>query len=158
MGVLRTRDLQEQDWSAVALLASDQIQEADHSGTDTVWVENRLSFDGSRQQAVVESNGSVVGYCSIERAADDEINTYRLFLVADWDAANSDVHEALFSRAESMLQEAGATRAWMRELTGDLGLLRFVERGGFQASTPYSVAGKEMVNLTKQYDAPTRGR
>ncbi len=138
----------------IAILASNELQEGDHRGLEHHWVENRRSFNGVRKQAVAEADGSIVGYCSVERSSDEASNTYRVFLVADWNHANSDVQEELFTRAEVMLRELGATQAWMRELTGDRALLGFIEQRGFAASAPpYTVAGREMVNLTKQYHA-----
>jgi len=92
--VLQFRAVQERDWPMIVWLASNEIQEADHSGLDVLWVEGRRSFKGVRRQTVVESDGSIVGYCSIEQDSleqdsieqdkDDAPNSYCVFLVADW--------------------------------------------------------------------------
>ncbi len=152
--MLQLRAVHERDWPMIAILASNEFQQGDHRGLEHFWLENRRSFIGVRKQAVAEVDGSIVGYCSVERYSDEASSTYRMFLVADWNQRISEVHEELFTRAEEMLRELGATQAWMRELTGDRALLGFMEHRGFAASAPpYTVAGREMVNLTKQYDA-----
>ena len=153
--MFQIRDVRDTDWPSIAWLASNEVQQADHSGVDHLWVEKRRSFDGFREQAVLESDGSIVGYCAIERAADDADDTYRVFLVADWDKALREIHESLFAQVESMLLGAGARQAWMRELSGDLELLGFVKQKGYRASPPYTLQGeraaREMVILTKVY-------
>ncbi|MAE95654.1 MAG: hypothetical protein CL910_13430 [Deltaproteobacteria bacterium] len=152
----RFRAVREGDWPEIALLASNEVQEADHSGLEDLWLHSRRSFDGLRRHAVLELHGAIVGYCAIERREEDALDTYRIFLVASWDPENSEVHEELFARVEAMLREVGARRAWMRELRGDLELIRFVGSRGFEVSAPYRVADKEMLILTKPY--PVRGR
>ena len=149
--MLHSREVRESDWPLISHLASNEYQEADHGGIDHIWVENRRSFDGERKDALLESDGSAVGYCSIEREGSDDPGSYRVFLIADWNRENAQVHEALFEKVERMLQEANARYAWMRELTGDAQLLDFVAERGFAASAPYTVLGKEMVNLAKTY-------
>ena len=60
--MLHLRAVRERDWPMIILLASNEIQEADHGGIDHLWVENRRSFEVVRKQAVVESDGAIVGF------------------------------------------------------------------------------------------------
>ena len=147
--MIRFRSVQDADWPAIGQLASNDVQEADHRDIDTRWLENRLNFKGSRTHAVAELDGDIVGYCSIERKPDEPLEDYRAFLVADWDENNTFIYEALFKQLENMLSDNNAKRVWLRELTGDTKLIHFFRSKGFDLSTPYVVAGKEMVNLSK---------
>ena len=149
--MLQARDVRESDWPKINHLASNAVQEADHTNLDFIWVENRRAFDGTRRHSVIESESSVVGYCSIERRPEDAPDTYRMFLVADWDRSNIDVHEALFERAEGLIKEINGAQAWMRELTDDTELVKFVEGKGFVPSPPYTWNDRELVNLAKHY-------
>ncbi len=153
---IRLREVGAADWPLIDKLASDFVQEADHRGLDTVWSAKRRSFDGVRDHAVAETAGEIVGYCSIERAPDEPYDRFRIFLVADWDRRERVLHETLLAHVESLIARRGATRAWMRELTGDTRLLAFVQANGFRASEPYSIGDTQMVNLSKTYPGPER--
>jgi len=157
--MLRIRDIREPDWRAIAHLASDAVQEGDHSdGIDDRWVENRRSPDRVRNHAVavsvisdgsVEPDETVVGYCGIERDVGEPRDSYRVFIVNDWSDPSREVAEMLLAHVDTMLREVGARTAWMREVADDHALLRFVTERGFAASAPYGVAGKQLVNLAR---------
>ncbi len=89
--MLQMRPLRESDWEIVTYLASDEVQEGDHSGSiDGSWIANRRHAGRYRQHAVLEADGSVVGYCAIERVESDPAEMYRVFLVTDWSTGQDD--------------------------------------------------------------------
>lgn len=143
------RQVTDKDWDAIAWLASDAVQEGDHGGLETGWVEKRLSFDGQRLDLVAEASGDVVGYCAIEHGTGDAAGRWRVFLLADWDEGNAALHEALLARAAEMLAGKQATLAWMREFSDDARLIHFVRAHGFDVTKQYTYDGREMVNLEK---------
>jgi N-acetylglutamate synthase-like GNAT family acetyltransferase len=148
--MIRLRGVKQEDWSAIAWLASNDVQDGDHAEFEAKWVEARQAFEGVQRQAVAEDDGAIIGYCAIERRPDETEATYRVFIVADWDQHNTPVHEALLDHVAEMLRQEGAQQAWMREFAGDFRLLQFVQERGFVISKQYEYAGKEMVNLTKE--------
>ena len=148
--MLQIREPRDVDWQSIAHLASNEVQEGDHSGgIDGDWIANRRSVDCERKDAVLESEGLIVGYCAIERQAADPAMSYRAFLIADWSHVDPVVPEALLSHVEALLLEVGAQTAWMREVADDRQLSRFLIARGFTASAPYAFAGKQLVNFAK---------
>jgi hypothetical protein len=148
--LLQIRQPRDDDWQAIARLASDEVQEGDHSGgIDGDWIENRRSVECERKDAVLESNDSIVGYCAIERQYADRVRSYRVFLVTDWSHVDPEVPDALLSHVEVLLVEVGAESAWMREVADDRELARFVTSRGFTVSAPYAFAGKQLVTFAK---------
>jgi hypothetical protein len=146
---MQIRDVEEEDWPSIAQLASNEVQEGDHSGgIDADWIARRRAPARDRIHAVLESGSTIVGYCAIERWDDEPSGLYRVFIVMDWESSDRDVPIRLFGQIEKMLIEAGADRAWMREVEDDRKLLRFVVDRGFVASTRYSIANKTVVNLS----------
>ncbi len=138
------------DWAAIAQLAADEAQEGDHSGgLDDAWLENRRAVDCERYDAVVEAPEGVVGYCAVERHGDRPRGEYRVFAVADWRRPSRALADVLLAWCDERLAALGATRAWMREVAGDVQLLGAAEAHGFTRSTPYTVQGVEIVNLEK---------
>ncbi len=150
--IIKFRPVKAEDWKDIAWLASDFVQEADHSdGQDTGWVRNRRSFEGKRYQRIAEIQGQIVGYCSLERSTTGSKSGFRAYLVADWKSTNRSIHEALMHMIEELIAVNKIDLVWMRELTGDVQLLEFVESKGFVKSESYVINGKEMINLRKEY-------
>ena len=148
------RDVKESDWQDIAWLASDLVQEADHGdGQDSDWIENRLSFSGTRHHHVALRQGQIIGYCSLECSETVVESGFRVFLVMDWISRNPEIREALMEKIDGMICSHGIARVWMRELTGDNELIEFVESKGFLKSEPYVIDNKEMVNLSKVYSS-----
>ena len=148
--MLHLRQPRDIDWQTIAHLASNEVQEGDHSGgIDGDWIANRRSVECERKDAVVESDNLVVGYCAIERQPADPAMSYRVFLVTDWSHVDPEVPEALLSHVEALLLEVGAEVAWMREVVDDRELSRFVTSRGFTVSASYAFAGKQLVNFVK---------
>ena len=44
--MIKFRDVKKEDWTDIDWLASDDVQEADHSSTAAEWSENRRTFSG----------------------------------------------------------------------------------------------------------------
>ncbi len=148
--MLQIREPRDVDWQSIAHLASNEVQEGDHSGgIDGDWIANRRSVECERKDAVLESDNSIVGYCAIERQFADPARSYRVFLVIDWSDLDPEVPDALLSHVEALLLEVGAESAWMREVADDRQLSRFVTSRGFTVSAPYAFAGKQLVNFAK---------
>ena len=78
--MIEFRNVKEDDWADIGWLASNAVQEADHSSIDSNWTERRRAFSGTRHHSIAESDGQVVGYCAIERTADDSESSFRIFL------------------------------------------------------------------------------
>ena len=95
--------------------------------TERYRVANRQSTAAARQAAVATLADHVVGYAAIERLPQEPPDSYRVFVVCDWRRANPALPEALMTHALHLLAVAHAKQAWMREVTGDLGLLALAE-------------------------------
>ncbi len=144
------RKVVEADWSVIGWLASDEVQDGNHAGWDGEWVAQRRSFVGTRLDSVAGQNGEIVGYCAVERGEAETGRSYRAFLVADWRPQNRTIHEALLGKVEEFVNQEGADRVWMRELTGDRRLLDFVTEHGFELGKPYTIGGREIVNASRE--------
>ena len=150
--MLKCRSPTEFDWSNIARLASNDVQQGDHSGSiDADWIANRRSSLRIRRDFVLEKSGGVVAYGAIERQASEPQDHYRVFLVTDWRTVDDEIKARLYEETERLLVTARANKAWMRELAGDVSLLRFVEQHGFKRSQTYRYGRHELVNLTKNY-------
>jgi len=150
--MIKFREVKDSDWQKIAWLASNLVQEADHGdGQESDWIENRLSFNGTRHHHVALKHEHIVGYCSLERSDTVVESGFRVFLVMDWVSRNLQLREALMEKVDGMISSNGIARVWMRELTGDKELIEFVESRGFLKSEPYVIDDKEMVNLSKMY-------
>ena len=150
--MIEFREVKESDWQKIAWLASNLVQEADHGdGQDSNWIENRLSFNGTRHHEVALKHEHIVGYYSLERSETVVESGFRVFLVMDWVSKNLELREALMEKIDEMISSNGIARVWMRELTGDKELIEFVESKGFLKSELYVIDNKEMANLSKVY-------
>jgi hypothetical protein len=147
---MNIRPLEPQDWKQVTWLASNEVQEGDHSLFGAVWARNRMDFSGRRVHAVVESEGRVVAYCSLEH---DSADVWRGFIVLDWSAEDTAVRESAFSELEKFAREKSARSVWMREIAEDKALLDFVKSKGFNITRAYRLDGVEMLNLEKSYES-----
>jgi len=141
--------VQEEDWGRINWLASDSVQEADHSQLDAEWTRKRREFAHEGLQSVVEKEGRVVGYCALER--DESKDGFRVFLVADWGLGAVDLHDSLFDELERLISNAKTRKVWMRELAGDAKLIDFVVSKGFSVDKRYEFDGLQLVNLVKEY-------
>ena len=99
------REVRKEDWTQIDWLASDEVQEADHSELAYQWSANRRSFQGDRIHSVAVQEDQVVGYCGLERTTDEPDNSYRMFLVTDWNPENQAVQEALFGQLLGKINE-----------------------------------------------------
>lgn len=149
--MIKSRVVVETDWPRIDYLASNAVQEADHSGNESEWKKRRLEFNGIRHHSVVESSSQVVGYCSLERSTDETKKGFRAFLVTDWNPENAEIHQALFDQLEVMISTEKINHIWMRELTDDVKLLEFAVSKGFSKQKPYRIGDLQMVNLSKEY-------
>ncbi|MGE4606275.1 MAG: hypothetical protein AAEJ52_06000 [Myxococcota bacterium] len=154
--MLTVREVRDGDWDAIAYLASNEVQEGDHSGgIDGPWIATRRSKDRQSRLAVAEREGSIVGFCAIERTEDEPSDLYRVFIVTDWSTGSREVPEKMLSHVDTLLREVGAAKAWMREVSSDRALVQFAIDSGFAASAPYPYSDKELINLAR--DCPPLG-
>ena len=145
-----SRPLRTGDWPRVDWLASNEVQEGDHTTFGTEWGQNRREFTRENAHSVVEVDGIVVAYSSIECEAD---KGWRAFIVLDWSKQDDEAQEAAYNALEGLIAERLATSVWMRELADDHALLKFIEQKGFEVERRYEFSGFEMVNLRKSYAA-----
>ena len=145
-----SRPVQKEDWDRINWLASDSVQEADHSQFDAEWTRKRREFAHEELQSVVEKDGKVVGYCALE--IDESKDGFRVFLVADWSLGAIDLHTSLFDELERLISNAKTRKVWMRELAGDATLIDFVVSKGFSVEKRYEFDGLQLVNLIKDYE------
>ena len=145
------RQLEENDWTTIDWLASNDVQEGDHSKYGSQWGQFRRSFEGERVDSVLESGGEVVAYVALEReAANDD---WRAFIVLDWSLQDSQLQEAAYQALESLIESQAASSIWMREMSDDFALIEFVQRKGFVIEQRYTLEGLDMVNLRRTSEA-----
>jgi hypothetical protein len=68
------REARDSDWSVIDWLASDAVQQGDHSLIGAQWTLNRQAFKGLRYHSVVEDSDQVVGYYFLERQDESSPN------------------------------------------------------------------------------------
>ena len=146
---MNVRPVEERDWEAIAWLASDEVQEGDHSSFGPAWVTRRREFDGEQAESVVDVDGDARAYCSLERASG--VEGWRAFIVLDWSDSDVAIGEAAFAELERLVASRGGGRVWMRELEGDQTMLAFLARKGFVIEQRYEYEGLAMVNLAKTF-------
>jgi hypothetical protein len=139
----------------IAWLASDEVQEGDHSSFGSGWVTGRRAFTGEKVESVIDSSGETKAYCSLERASGEQ--AWRAFIVLDWSNDDLAVREAAFAELERLATSVGAPTVWMRELEDDRTLLAFVQSKGFTVVRRYEFEGAAMANLEKFYDGDPSG-
>jgi hypothetical protein len=124
------------------------VKSVDGAPRQDEWVENRRGFRGERADVVAEARGGVVGYAAVERRPDDPNETYRIFLVTDWEDT-SGVPGLLYEWVETELAGRRARAAWLREYAADASIAAFVRARGFEVQESYELDGIEMVTLVK---------
>lgn len=142
---MRVRDLNEDDWKQIAWLASNEAQEGDQSPSSD-WIARR-KLPAERYQSVIDRDGRIEAYCSVER--NDAGERFRAFLVLDWINLDEEVADFAFARLEELIDEAKTEQVWMREMVEDKKLLAFVQARGFVVERQYELGGHEMVNLVR---------
>jgi len=147
--MFKCREVEDSDWPVIDRLASDAVQQADHSLIDAQWTLNRREFNGLRYHSVLEDSGQVVGYCSLERQDEASPDRFRVFLVTTWNDDNRLIQEELLSQLERLISAARAKSLWMRELVDDSLLIEFMLEKGFTASEPYWLDQLHLVNLDR---------
>ena len=141
------RPVEERDWTRIAWLASDEVQEADHAQLESDWLRRRREFAGERVDSVLERGGEVIAYCALENVA--EFPGWRVFVVLDWSTEDVAVQEAAYRQVEQLAARVGARHLWLRELVGDVALLEFFDAKGFALEKRYRHGDLEMVNISK---------
>lgn len=146
-----TRPLETRDWPRVDWLASNEVQEGDHTTYESEWGQRRRKFAGESARSIIEISGEVVAYTSIEREPNED--GWRASIVLDWSKQDDKVQEAAYGALEELIAERRVRMIWMRELADDLSLLQFLASKDFEIQKRYVFNGTEMVNLRKGYDA-----
>ena len=143
--MISARAVRENDWRQINWLASDAVQEGEHGGIESEWTKNRRAFEGEKYESVIQSDGNVVGYCSLERGISGD--GFRAFVILDWRQRNSEVQTAVLGELEGLILNSGTNDIWMRELRGDVSLIEFMLSNGFEIEKSYVHNSLEMVNL-----------
>ncbi|MEM7366270.1 MAG: hypothetical protein AAF525_19815 [Pseudomonadota bacterium] len=149
MNTIITRSVVDGDWVQINQLASNDVQEADHSRIDDQWTQNRRTFTGERRHIVLETASQIVAYCSLEREL--QTRRWRAFVVLDW-SGDRIYWEAAYRALDGLMMDVAPAEVWMRELTGDLALLEFMASKGFLLESPFVHDGLEMVYLRRRID------
>ena len=144
------RSVQDNDWNRIAWLASNVVQEGEHTALDTDWVKRRRSPIVTRFDSVVELDNKVVSYCALEKATDSE--EFRVFIVLDWSHDDQSIAETTYRQLRNYVSSEKIAKVWMREVAGDLALLEFMKSKGFVIDKRYEYEGHELVNLSKSYE------
>lgn len=145
------RQLEPGDWPTIDWLASNEVQEGDHSKFGSQWGQFRRSFEGERVESVLESGDAVVAYVALERETPND--DWRAFIVLDWSIQDDVLQEAAYQALETLVAEQGASNIWMREMSDDFALIEFVQAKGFVVERRYSLGGLAMINLRKSCEA-----
>ena len=143
------RPVQNDDWNQIAWLASNDVQEGEHTTLDIDWIKRRRSPSPARFDSVLELDNEVVGYCALER---DDKGEFRVFIVLDWSHDDQSIPEATYRQLKSHVRSQKIARVWMREVAGDIALLDFMQSKGFIIDKRYEYQGHELVNLSKDYE------
>jgi hypothetical protein len=77
--MLLVRTPTNEDWEQINGLASNEVQEADHSLYEAHWRRRRREFDGERCESVLMRGDEVVAFCRIE--GDPSCEGFRAFVV-----------------------------------------------------------------------------
>ncbi len=145
--MLRVKTPTEEDWPQINWLASNEVQEADHSQHEAHWIRRRREFDGKKHETIVLRDDRVVGYCSLER--DPSHDGFRAFVVLDWSAGDYEVQDAVINQLELLIRRSRSPRIWMRELEDDRTLISFMSQHGFQVVKCYELDGTRFINLVR---------
>lgn len=145
--MLRVKAPADEDWKEIDRLASNEVQEADHSQYESHWTRRRREFDGEKYESVLLNGDAVVGFCSLEK--DPAHKGLRAFMVLDWSSNDGEVQQAALSQLDTLIRQSGAPEVWMRELEDDQKLLRFMTQHGFHVEKRYEIDGTRFVNLAR---------
>ena len=128
---IRLRAVRDADWPSILAIANQSVADVRGAGTQEEWLGNRKKFDdtkGLREHFVAEESGEIVGYGSIESAAN--AGEFRMFIVTAPKNLSS-VGDLLYRYASEALSKAGARLVRLREYANDRTLREFAEARGF---------------------------
>ncbi len=145
--MLHVRAPTDEDWEQINWLASNEVQEADHSDHEAQWTRRRRDFAGEKYESIVVRDERVAAFCSLEK--DPSHEGFRAFVVLDWSAGDHEVRGAAIDQLEVLISESGSPRVWMRELEGDRLLVEFMTQNDFQVAKRYELDGTRFVNLER---------
>ena len=143
--MLRARTPTDDDWQQINWLASDEVQEADHSLHGAHWTRKRREFAGEKYESIIVRDEQVVAFCRLEKDPSQE--GFRAFVVLDWSACDDEVQSAAIDQLESLVRRSGSPRVWMREFEEDRALIEFMTGNGFRIEKRYTLDGVNFLNL-----------
>ncbi len=145
--MLRTKTPTNEDWHQINRLASNEVQEADHSPYEAHWTRRRREFDGEKYDSVVMRGDQVVAFCRLE--VDPSHEGFRAFVVMDWSSGDNEVQDAAATELGALITQSRSSTVWMRELEDDRKLLEFMTHHGFHVEKRYELDGARFVNLVR---------
>ena len=143
--MLQIKTPTDEDWQQINWLASNEVQEADHSHHEAGWTRRRREFDGEKYESIVMRDDQVVAFCSLEKDPSQE--GFRAFIVLDWSSGDDEVQDSAINQLVVLIHQTGSPRVWMRELEDDQALIEFMTQNGFQIEKRYELDGARFVNL-----------
>lgn len=147
---MKVRTVREDDWRKIDYLASNEVQEGEHTAFENEWTVRRRDVSVDRFHFVLEENGEVVSYAALEKDSADK--GYRMFLVMDWSGEDRLFADQSIEEIERIAREQGINYVWMRELEDDKTLVTYVQSCGFVIDKRYNLDGYRFVNLSKGYE------
>lgn len=146
--MLRLREPAESDWIDIGKVADISVSHVRSAPRQTDWLQKRLAFQGCRRHYVIEHDGIVVGYGSLEKRRADPTEECRMFLALSWnDSSNIDVADGLLSRLREDMRRLDIAHVWLREYAEDHPFIDFLLARGFEITKEYEYEGQKLINL-----------
>lgn len=130
---MQRREPSERDWRQIKMLADASVADVAGASVQDEWLTNRRGFQsiGEQYHFVVEEEGEVKGYGSLEHAFDAPEGNYRMFVVTAPDDLER-VGQQMFEELEEMCTRLGARRSCFVEYSNDERLLGFLKQRGYE--------------------------
>ena len=100
---MKIRNVTKADWPSINYLASNEVQEGDHSVFESEWTTRRRDPSINRYSFVIESSDEIVCYAALEEVPGFE--GFRMFLVTDWSKPDQSDVDLSVSELERIARE-----------------------------------------------------
>jgi len=130
---MQKRSPEPNDWPRVKELADVSVADIPGAGSQDEWLINRKQFTtvGEQKHFVCVDDDRIVGYGSLERAADAPAGHCRMFLVTAPEALDS-VGPFIFEELQELASCRNISRSCFVEYSEDPRLLGFLRKRGYR--------------------------